>query len=449
MRGTRMWLGLLLLGTLVTAAPGLGQERPDQSFDPAADQAIDPAAESDAEPADAPSGAPLDAPPDVPLDGAPDGPLDGPLDGRDGRPLALSRFRPRSMLRLPDHQPPRARFPVVDVHTHPRLRFRHDPTRLDDFVRIMDAHNIGVAVSLDGRLGDAFDEHAKYLWTKYRDRFVIFANLDWRGDGATDDPASWDCQRPDWPRRMARDLADAKRRGASGLKLFKQFGLGYKNADGSLIAIDDRRLDPIWTACGELGLPVIIHTADPAAFFLPIDEKNERWEELSRHPDWSFHGDAWPARDELLAARNRVIARHPDTQFIGAHMANNPEDLSAVADWLDRYPNLVVEISSRIAELGRQPYTSRKFFIKYADRILFGTDGPRPEARLLPHWRFFETRDENFAYAENPFPPQGLWNIHGLGLPDDVLRKLYHQNAARIVPGVKDRLARRDVDRGD
>ena len=314
----------------------------------------------------------------------------------------------------------------------------------------MDAQNIAVCVSLDATLGDVLREHRKYVWTKYKSRFVFFANIDWRGAGKLDEPATWACNKPGFARLVAAQLTEAKRSGISGLKLFKQFGLGYRNADGTLIKIDDERWDPIWKACGELGLPVLIHTADPAAFFTPIDEKNERWEELSRHPDWSFYGSQrpekyadlkWPTRDELLAARNRVIARHPKTNFIGAHLANNPEDLATVGKWLDSYPNLYADVTSRIAELGRQPYTSRKFFIKYADRMLFGTDGPRSAARLLPHWRFFETMDENFAYAENPFPPQGLWNIHGIGLPDHVLNKLYHLNASRLIPGVKERLA--------
>lgn len=367
-----------------------------------------------------------------------------PFDGRDGRPLALEQFRPKSQLRTHVSNVPHAKFLVVDVHTHPRMRLRHVPERLDDLVKIMDAHNIALCVSLDGGLGDAFDEHLKYL-KPHADRFLVFANLDWQGDGKRDAPATWDCQRPDFARRMVRELEAVQARGACGLKLFKRFGLGYRNPDGSLMKIDDERWDPIWAACGRLGLPIIIHTADPMAFFEPIDETNERWEELSRHPNWSFHGNdptglPWPSRDELLAARNRMIERHPETIFIGAHMANSPEDLAAVGGWLDKYPNLVVEISSRIAELGRQPYTSRKFFIRYQDRILFGTDGPRASGRLLPHWRFFETWDESFAYAENPFPPQGLWQIDGLGLTDKVLKKLYSANAERVIPGVTEKL---------
>lgn len=370
---------------------------------------------------------------------------EGPLDGRDGRDLSLQHFRPQPMLRVPETRLEHAKIPVVDVHTHFRIRTHQSPEALDEFVRVMDRNNIALCVSLDGGLDDRFDEHAKYLWSKYPDRFVIFANIDWQGTGKADDPASWDCQRPDFARRMAASLADAKKRGASGLKIFKQLGLTYKNPDGSLVKIDDERWDPIWQACGELKLPVLIHVADPAAFFLPIDNTNERWEELHRHPDWSFYGPQFPKREELLAALERVVKRHPDTTFISAHVGNNAEDLSQVAKMLDEHPNLYVEIASRISELGRQPYSARKFLIKYSDRVLFGTDGPWPETRLRYYWRFLETFDENFPYSEKTPPPQGLWNIYGVGLPDEVLRKIYNENAARIVPGVREKLARQNA----
>lgn len=366
-----------------------------------------------------------------------------PLDGREGRELSLSNFRPKSMLKVPQTRIERAKFPVVDVHTHFRIRTHSSPEALEEFVRVMDRNHIALCVSLDGGLGDQLDEHAKYL-SKYADRFVMFANLDWQGEGKADDPASWDCQRPDFGRRMALALADAKQRGACGLKIFKQFGLGYKNPDGSLIKIDDQRWDPIWTACGELGLPILIHVADPLAFFQPIDETNERWEELHRHPDWSFHGPQFPKHAELLAAFHRVVARHPKTIFISAHVANNAEDLAQVAAWLEQYPNLYVEFASRIGELGRQPYSARKFLIAHADRVLFGTDGPWPETRVRLYWRFLETFDEDFPYSEKNPPPQGLWNIHGVGLPDDVLRKIYFENAQRLIPGVKERLAKQE-----
>ena len=269
---------------------------------------------------------------------------------------------------------------------------------------------------------------------------MIFANIDWQGDGDPNDPSSWDCHRPDFGRRMAKALADAKQRGAVGLKIFKRLGLFYRNPDGSLAAIDDPRWDPIWEACGNLHMPVLIHSADPVAFFQPVDPTNERWEELNRHPEWSFSAEEYPSHDQLLAARNRVIERHPETIFIGAHVANFPENLAEVGRWLDKYPNLYLDISARIAELGRQPFTSRKFFLQYQERILFGTDGPRAPDRLIPHWRMLETRDEYFSYAEDQYPPQGLWNIYGLGLPDEVLRKIYFENGAKLIPGVRKRI---------
>ena len=354
--------------------------------------------------------------------------------------LPLDQFQPRPMLRVLEHRLTQARFPAVDVHVHPRIRLENSPERLDEFVKLMDAQNIAVCASLDGGLGKQFDDHRELLWAKYQDRFVIFANIDWRGAGAGVDPATWDCQRPDFGPRMASALAEAKAKGASGLKIFKDLGLTYKNPDGSRIRVDDPRWDPIWEACGRLELPVLIHTADPKAFFLPIDATNERWEEPRRHPNWSFHGPGFPSYEELIDQFLTVVKRHPQTQFIGAHVASNAEDLATVGQWLDTYPNLHVDIAARISELGRQPITARAFFLRYANRILFATDGPRVAERLQYHWRFLETQDEYFPYAENPFPPQGFWRIYGLGLPDDVLRQVYSENAERLISGIKPRL---------
>jgi predicted TIM-barrel fold metal-dependent hydrolase len=358
-----------------------------------------------------------------------------------GDPLRLSDFRPQSKLVTHQTRLEHAKFPVVDVHTHFHFKVRGNQEMLNDFVRVMDRNRIAVCVSLDGQLGGRFHEHQQFLWSKYKDRFAIFANVNWIGDGDEEDPASWDCHRPGFAARTATQIADAVKAGASGLKIFKRLGLGYRNPDGSLVQIDDPRWDPIWAACGQAGIPVIIHTADPAAFFDPIDEQNERYEELMRHPDWSFYGKDFPSRGELLAARNRVIARHPKTNFIGAHIANNAEDLSQVSEWLDRYPNLFIEPASRISELGRQPRAARAFLIRYADRLLFGTDGPWPQQRLRIYWRFFETSDESFDYSEKIPPPQGMWKIYGIDLPDDVLKKMYHENAAKLIPGIAERVA--------
>lgn len=354
----------------------------------------------------------------------------------------IDEFHPRSMLVTPMHKLTQAKFPAVDVHTHFKFKLPGGKSELLKFAEIMDRNQIAICVDLDGRLEELADTQQKLLWEAFRDRFVIFTHIQW-GNGPQEPLEKSPCHRPDFVRQVVENLKEAKKKGISGVKIFKEFGLGVRNPDGSLVKIDDTRWDPIWQTCGELDLPVLIHSADPAAFFLPIDLSNERLEELSRHPDWHFPVTQFPRFEELLAARNRVIERHPRTVFIAAHVASNAEDLQTVGNWLDQYPNMVVDIASRISELGRQPYSSRAFFQKYADRILFGTDGPWPEARLGLYWRFLETMDEYFPYSEKPIPPQGLWQIYGIGLDDAVLRKIYYQNAARLIPGVRERLANR------
>lgn len=346
--------------------------------------------------------------------------------------LLLRDFRPQSELIVPEHVVERARFPCVNVHTHPG---RLSAAEIDQMVAVMDRANIAVSVSLDGRSGEELSRRIALL-SRHPGRFVVFGNMDYVGDGDQGDPATWAVNRPNFGEFMAAVIEDSYRRGARGLKVFKRLGLYLRDPAGELIRVDDPRFDPVWAKCGELGIPVLIHTADPVAFFRPIDRFNERVEELSRHPEWSFYDRDFPAQRELLEARNRVIARHPETTFLCAHMAGASEELALVGKWLEQYPNMNVEIAARVAELGRQPYTARRFFIKYADRILFGTDGVPPLSELIPHWRFLETWDEYFPYEDNPFPPQGLWNIYGLGLPDGVLRKVYYENANRLIPGV-------------
>ena len=208
------------------------------------------------------------------------------------------------------------------------------------------------------------------------------------------------------------------------------------------MAIDDRRFDPMWEAAGALNMPIAIHISDPEAFFLPVDRFNERWEELHAHPDWSFHGKDYPSNRELQEARRKVMKRHPRTQFVCLHVAD-AEDLEYVSECMDSHPNMKVDIAARIGELGRQPRASRKFFDKYQDRIVFGTDAV-PKGYETPqqvfgdalyeiYYRFLETEDEYFDYAPAKVPPQGRWRISGLGLPDDILHKVYWQNAASLL----------------
>ena len=348
---------------------------------------------------------------------------------------SIDEYYPQLMLKVAQTGLRTAKFGVIDVHGHFGFRLKGDRQALRRYVEIMDRNQILLSTSLDAVLGEE-ERHLDFL-KDYHDRFLVFCHIDFVGDGDPASPATCACNQPGFVRQCCEQLAAARKKGIVGLKFFKQFGLQFKNADGSWIAIDDPRFDPIWQTCAELGMPVLIHTGDPAAFFQPVDRNNERLEELLRHPDWSFHGDAYPTREELLRARNEVIRRHPGTQFIAAHVAGNPEDLATVSQWLDDLPNLHVEIASRIGELGRQPYTSRRFFLKHQDRILFGTDGPWPEERLFYYWRFLETFDEYFPYSEKQPQPQGLWFIYGMGLPDQVLRKIYYQNAVELFPSVR------------
>jgi predicted TIM-barrel fold metal-dependent hydrolase len=259
------------------------------------------------------------------------------------------------------------------------------------------------------------------------ERLLIFANIDFKR-----------IDEPDFGASMARELEQAHKLGARGLKIFKSLGLTIKDKSGKVVAIDDRRLDPIWDICGKLKMPVLIHAADPVAFFQPIDRNNERWMQLRRHPDWSFFGPEFPGYEEVLAQQDRVIVRHPNTVFISAHLANSGEDLARLSRWLDERPNVYVDLSGRVAEIGRQPYSARKFLIKYQHRVMFGTDrypGRPDQPRNRIYYRYLETADEYFDYYDHAFPPEGEWRIYGVFLPDEALRKIYFENAERAIAG--------------
>jgi predicted TIM-barrel fold metal-dependent hydrolase len=223
--------------------------------------------------------------------------------------------------------------------------------------------------------------------------------------------------------------------GAVGFKFWKDLGLSVRDASGELLRVDDERLAPVFDKAGELGIPVMVHIGDPEAFFLPIDANNERYEELAAHPDWSFCGSKFSKHD-LLEQRDRVFQRHPKTTFVAAHVAENGEDLQRVSAMLDANPNVVIDISARASELGRQPYSARKFFLRFADRILFGADLVPDVEMYRLYYRFLETADEYFEYPTHA-SGQGRWNIYGLHLPEDVLRKVYRDNALRLLPNLK------------
>lgn len=328
--------------------------------------------------------------------------------------LRLKDYQPKSMLKVAAHPVARARYPVVNLHAHLR---NADPAKT---IAAMDAMNVRTLVNLDGGWGDHLKEQIR-RFKPYPGRVIHFARVDWK---TIDDP--------DFSEKAARQLEEGHKLGARGLKISKALGLYVRNKAGKLIAVNDPRLDSVWAKCGELGMPVAIHVADPDAFFQPIDRHNERYEQLKRRPEWGFTGKDYPSKETLLEQRNDIVARHPKTIFIGLHVANRPENLAEVAGWLDRYPNLHVEFGARLNEIGRQPYTSRKFFLKYQDRILYGTDGRQPDpAQYRRYFRYLETFDEYFGYAGSN--RSGRWMIYGIGLPDEVLEKVYTRNAAKLL----------------
>jgi len=334
--------------------------------------------------------------------------------------LLLKDYDPKSMLHTAVHETPRAKFPVIDVHNHVNDPYGHDEKIPPaEVVRRMDAANVQKIVILTGMWGDKLQSVIDKMVKPYPDRFIVFTQMDWN---KIDDP--------NFSSEMVAQLDDAVRRGARGLKVLKDLGLGVKDKSGQFLPIDDPRLDPIWEECGRLRIPVAIHTSDPEAFFTPLDRHNERYEELNENPTWNFSGPQFPGKARLLAERNHVIEKHPHTTFIALHVANWPENLDAVSDWLNTYPNMYVEFGAREAELGRQPRRARKFFLDYQDRILFGTDSEPQEQMYANYFRWLETPDEYFPYAG--YPGQGRWMIYGMELPDAVLEKVYHKNAEKI-----------------
>jgi predicted TIM-barrel fold metal-dependent hydrolase len=327
------------------------------------------------------------------------------------------------------------RYRKVDVHTH------FGPDSVPRVLELMDKYGIDAVVNLSGGYPGRGLELQLEAARQAPGRIFVFCNLDWREA----------LRGPGYGQRMAESLAQSKALGAIGLKIPKGLGLGYEDFTGKLIAVDEPELDVVFEKAGELGMPVAIHTGDPVAFWSPPTPDNERIDELAVHPAWSFHGQPVPSWEELFAALERRIIRHPKTTFISVHFGNAPEYPARVAQLLDKHPNLYVDTAARVPEIGRRAEEVRAIFVRHSDRILFGTDlgvGRDPSDLMLGStgaspptpaevdhffastWRFFETRDKAFAH---PTPIQGKWTIDGIGLPPDVVRKVYGGNADRLL----------------
>ena len=344
----------------------------------------------------------------------------------DPKDLLLVDFAPEPQLVTEVTDVPQAKYAAINCHNHLGNLVEQGADAVDDYVRAMDENNVQATVDLDGRWGETLDRQLNVLKEPYPDRFYIYARVDF---GCIDEPG--------FGERAAEELERGYEKGVQGLKISKDLGLGVQFEDGSYVPVDTPKMDPVWAKCGELGIPVEIHTSDPKAFFVPFDRHNERYEELVDHQDWMFNNPEYFGKDTLLQQRNNVIERHPDTTFIGAHMGNLPENLDRVGQWLETYDNFYVDVDARLSELGRQPYSARRFIIEWQDRVLFGTDGNAMGQPLDVmyglHWRFLETDDEHFDIMKS-HKFQAQWHVCGLFLPNEVLKKVYQTNALKLIP---------------
>lgn len=341
--------------------------------------------------------------------------------------MDLSNFRPISKLVTKTSLIASPRYPAIDAHNHLAEPFAGgwDQKPLAELLDRLDQAGVRRYVDLDGGWGEeVLNRHLDYFKDPAPERFMVFGGVDW---------SAWSEQGEHFAEWAAKRLRLQAARGAQGLKIWKGFGLHVRDHRGNLARVNDPRLDAIWQTAGELDLPVLIHVADPVAFFDPLDQTNERWEELHTHPDWQFPAPPFPPFLQIVNDLADLVYRHPQTTFIGAHVGCYAENLGWVSAVLDRCPNFYVDMAARIGELGRQPYTTRRFFLQYADRILFGSDfGPDLDAYQV-YYRFLETDDEYFNYNAGEIPLQGRWYIYGIHLPEEVLEKIYFRNAERVL----------------
>jgi uncharacterized protein len=333
--------------------------------------------------------------------------------------MSIEDYDPKSTLVVPEHKPARAKFPFIDVHNHQdRDMSAADAARL---VADMDRINLRVMVNLSGSQGAELEKGYRNLPGRYPGRFVVFANLDFSG-----------IEKPGWGERAAAQLEQDYRHGARGLKIFKNLGLTVTDASGKRVPVDDPRIDPVWEKCAALGIPVLIHSGEPRSFFEPIDRSNERWLELKQFPQRARPPDKYPPFEQILHEQHHLFEKHPKTRFIDAHLGWLGGDLARLGALFDRLPNVYTEIGAVLAELGRQPRFAHDWFIRYADRVMFGKDAWGADEYLV-YFRVLETDDEYFDYYRKR---HAFWKMYGLALPDDVLKKVYFQNALKVIPGI-------------
>ena len=334
-------------------------------------------------------------------------------------PPSILDYRPHSTLVTAEHPVPRAKYPAVDFHGHPR-GFLGSAEGLAELGQAMDALNLRVMIAADNLTGERLRQAVANIRSspQMRERVFVLAGVDLRDVG------------PAWAERAVAQLEADVAAGAVGIgEVSKGFGMSFRKADGSRLRIDDPDLDPLWRAAARLGVPVFIHTADPAEFFQPLDYTNERWLEMALFGNRRYTPDRFPTFEQLVAERDALFRRHPRTTFVLAHLGWQANDLQALGRVLEANPNVHTEIGAVLYDIGRQPRAARDFFIRFQDRILFGKDSFQP-AEYPYYWRVLETADEYFDYYRDY---HAFWKLYGVDLPDEVLRKLYHGNAVRLM----------------
>lgn len=332
--------------------------------------------------------------------------------------MDFEAYDPVSTLVVPEHKLTHSKFPFIDVHNH---QWRMGTMDLSELITEMDKMNMAVMVNLSGGNGDRLKEMINNVSQHYPNRFLVFANVDFDGIGTTG-----------WADKAVAQLEADVRNGAKGLKIFKSLGFNIVDNEGKRVAVDDPRIDPVWAKCGELDIPVLIHSADPEPFWRPHDKYNERWLELKERPRRK-RSDTDPAPwAQIIEEQHNVFRKHPETRFINAHLGWYGNNLAKLGELMDEMPNMYSEIGAVLAELGRQPRNARDFLIKYQDRIMFGKDSWAPSEYLV-YFRVLETADEYFDYYRKR---HAFWKMYGLELPDEVLKKLYYKNAIKVIPGI-------------
>jgi len=332
--------------------------------------------------------------------------------------MDVEEYEPVSTLKVPQHLLKHSKFPFIDVHNH---QFTMPIQNLSKLVADMDSLNMGVMVNLSGFRGKYLEWSLDNVNNHFPNRFVIFLNIDFE---KLDDEG--------WPVETLKLMEEAVKQGVKGLKVYKTLGLTDTDNNGKRITIDDPRLDPIWAKCGELGIPVLIHSGEPNSFWNPKDKYNERWLELKQEPGRYRSPDKYPSFEEIMSEQHRMFRKHPETKFIDAHLGWYGNDLERLGKLLDEMPNVYTELGAVLAELGRQPRFARNWMIKYQDRVMMGKDTYKKE-EYYTYFRVLETDDEYFDYYRKR---HAHWKMYGLALPDSVLQKVYYKNALKIIPGI-------------